>query len=137
MKKFSKDRLSELFALQTKFNNRVVPEGMKKYLQGRASQAERNKWLLRNARAIIHEAVELEDSCLWKWWSKDKDIDLQNIRVEIVDLWHFLLSITMFAGLDADELYRLYRKKLLINHRRQDKNYSKKTKDESDNLSVV
>ena len=131
------DRLSKLFALQAKFNDRVVPEGMKKYLRGRASQAERNKWLLRNARAIIHEAVELEDSCLWKWWSKDKDIDLQNIRVEIIDLWHFLLSITMFASLDADELYRLYKKKLLINHHRQDKGYSKKIKDESDNLSVV
>lgn len=137
MKKVSKDRLTELFDLQTEFNDRLIPRGMKHYLSGKAGSKDVNKWLLNNARAIIHEAVELEDSCFWKWWSKDKYIDLQNIRVEIVDLWHFLLSITMFAGLDADELYRLYKKKLLINHRRQDRGYSKKTKDESDNLAVI
>lgn len=128
MKKLSKDRLSEMFDLQTKFNDRLVPSGMKRYLSGKADPKDANKWLLNNTRAIIHEAVEVEEACLWKWWSRDKKIDWQNLRMEVVDLWHFLLSLTMFAGMDADKLYRLYLKKLKLNHRRLDGGYSKKNK---------
>ena len=48
-----------------------------------------NQWLLRYAKAMKEELRELHSDLRWKWWSKDA-IDLQNIRVELVDLLHFL-----------------------------------------------
>lgn len=117
------------------FNDRLILGGTKRFLKGSVSLAERNKWLLRNARAIIHEAVEVEEECLWKWWSKDKTIDLKHIQIEVVDLWHFLLSLTIISGLDAKKLFALYQKKLALNHKRQDGGYSKRNKQKfSDSL---
>ena len=39
-------------------------------------------------KAMKEELCELDDELLWKWWSKDK-IDMQNIRVELIDILHF------------------------------------------------
>ncbi|HYG78035.1 MAG TPA: dUTPase [Planctomycetota bacterium] len=95
-----------------------------------------NTWLRNYLKALQSEATEVEEELLWKWWSKDK-IDMQNIRVEIVDLMHFLTSLALVAGLTADEFHRLYTAKHRVNQERQEKGYSKDTKDESDNKSIV
>lgn len=95
-----------------------------------------NLWLRNYLTALKSEAVEIEEELLWKWWSKDQ-LDLQNIRVEIVDLMHFLTSMALVAGLSAEEFHRLYTKKHSVNRQRQDQGYSKATKDETDNKSVV
>ena len=121
-------QLEELFKLQKEFNDRVTRGGVDQFLNGNVSLQERNKWLLRNARAMIHEIIEVENECLWKWWTKDKDIDLKHIQVEIIDLWHFLLSLTMVSGMDAKQMFQLYKKKLALNHKRLDGGYSKKNK---------
>ncbi|MFL2555378.1 MAG: dUTP diphosphatase, partial [Gammaproteobacteria bacterium] len=44
-----------------------------------------NEWLVKYAKALKEELLELDDELLWKWWSKDK-IDMQNIRVELIDI---------------------------------------------------
>ena len=93
-------------------------------------------WLLHFARAIIHEAVELSDSCNWKWWSDDPPVDMQNARVEVVDLWHFLLSATIVAGMTPADLFEVYRQKWEVNRRRQGAGYSRATKDEAENRAI-
>ena len=85
---------------------------------------------------MIHEAVELEDSCAWKWWSDDEPIDLQNARVEVIDLWHFLISASMVVGLSAADMVGLYLQKHAVNKQRQDQGYSRATKSEDDNRSL-
>ena len=47
-----------------------------------------NEWLVNYSKAIKEELLELDDELLWKWWSKDK-IDMQNIRVELIDILHY------------------------------------------------
>jgi dimeric dUTPase (all-alpha-NTP-PPase superfamily) len=95
-----------------------------------------NQWLRNYLRALQSEATEVEQELLWKWWSKDK-IDLQNIRVEIVDLMHFLTSLALCSGLSADEFHRLYTAKHRVNQQRQENGYSKATKNEQDNKGIV
>lgn len=95
-----------------------------------------NRMLRNHLLALQAEGIELERELLWKWWSKDR-IDVQNIRVEIIDLMHFLVSLAQCAGLDAAEFHRLYTAKLKVNENRQEKNYSKATKDEADNKAIV
>lgn len=41
--------------------------------------------------AILAEVGELLDSNAYKWW-KNTPIDIENIKVEIVDIWHFLMA---------------------------------------------
>ena len=42
-------------------------------------------------RAVWVECAELLDHFGWKWW-KRQDADLDQVRLEIVDIWHFGLS---------------------------------------------
>jgi len=45
-------------------------------------------------RAIWTECAELIDYTNWKWW-KAEDISLQDIEMEIIDIWHFIMSELM------------------------------------------
>ena len=94
-----------------------------------------NQWLSRYARAMEAEIDELKADLLWKWWSKDT-IDLQNIRVELVDILHFLVSAMLCAGLSAEEAYDIYVKKHSVNVMRQETGYSQANKTEADNRSI-
>ena len=94
-----------------------------------------NEWLVNYSKAIKEELLELDDELLWKWWSKDK-IDMQNIRVELIDILHFLVSAMMCAGLSAEKVFDIYQQKHAINIKRQDKVYNKKVKTEDDNKGI-
>ena len=94
-----------------------------------------NEWLVNYSKAIKEELLELDDELLWKWWSKDK-IDMQNIRVELIDILHFLVSAMMCAGLSAEKVFDIYQQKHDINIKRQDTEYNKKIKTEDDNKEI-
>lgn len=145
------DKLRDIFELQSELNDGIFkkqamhgPDGKLLTMSAIRGALERgelgpnglpNLWLRNYLRALQGEAMELEQDLLWKWWSKDA-IDIQNIRVEIVDLMHFLTSLALTAGLTADEFHRLYTAKHRVNQERQEKGYSKATKDESDNKGI-
>lgn len=47
-------------------------------------------------RCIYMETAELIDSYPWKHWkSVEAQTDIENVRVELVDIWHFLLSLAL------------------------------------------
>lgn len=44
-------------------------------------------------RCIYLEAAELVESYPWKHWKNiDASVDRENIKVELVDIWHFIMS---------------------------------------------
>jgi dimeric dUTPase (all-alpha-NTP-PPase superfamily) len=88
------------------------------------------KWILNYCLAIRQEVAELTDSVPWKWWAKYQKYDEQNVRVEIVDILHFLISLAQVAGMSADDVFQAYRKKNEVNFKRQESGYQ--FKDESD-----
>lgn len=46
--------------------------------------------------AITMESAELLDSYPWKWWKNiNGEVDLPNVKIELVDIFHFSLSGTM------------------------------------------
>ena len=101
--------------------------------QGRDDEEQR-KWILNYVRAMQQELAELTDSVPWKWWAKYQEFDKQNARVEVVDLFHFLISLAQVLGMSADDVYDAYLKKNKVNHQRQDSGYSEK--DESDSRHI-
>lgn len=146
------DKLEAIFTLQSELNDRIFakqqikgPDGevltMAKIAQ--ALQREElgpnglpNQWLRNYLTALKAEADEVGEELLWKWWSKDR-IDLQNIRVEIVDLMHFLTSMALVAGLSAEDFHHLYTRKHEVNQQRQEQGYNKASKTEDDNKGIV
>jgi len=98
------------------------------------NEEDRTKWTLNYCRAMTQELAELTDSVPWKWWAKYQEFDLQNARVEVVDLFHFLISLAQVLGMDADEVYKIYLKKNEVNLQRQDSGYTEK--DESDTRHI-
>jgi len=122
------DKLEAIFALQAALNRRIGVDTATLDEEGQI------KWTLNYVRAMQQEMAELTDSVPWKWWAKYQKFDRQNARVEVVDLFHFLVSIAQTLGLSADDIYQAYLKKNQINHQRQDSGYVKK--DENDSKSV-
>ena len=122
------DKLEEIFSLQDELNSRigVVTQGL--------DDEEQRKWILNYVRAMQQELAELTDSVPWKWWAKYQEFDKQNARVEVVDLFHFLISLAQVLGMSADDIYDAYLKKNKVNHQRQDSGYSEK--DESDSRHI-
>jgi dimeric dUTPase (all-alpha-NTP-PPase superfamily) len=119
------DKLEAVFALQAALNRRI---GVDTAGLDEAAQA---KWILNYVRAMQQELAELTDSVPWKWWAKYQEFDRQNARVEVVDLFHFLVSIAQVLGMSAEDIYQAYVKKNQINHQRQDSGYVKKDADDS------
>ena len=52
-------------------------------------------------RAIWIESAELLDHYGWKWWKKQTP-DREQVVLELVDIWHFGLSILLLKGDDID-----------------------------------
>jgi dimeric dUTPase (all-alpha-NTP-PPase superfamily) len=122
------DKLEEIFRLQDQLNKRI---GMNAEA---LTEEEKVKWVLNYTRAMTQEIAELVDSVPWKWWAKYQNFDVQNARVEVVDLFHFLISIAQVLGMSPDDVYQAYVKKNQVNHERQDSGYT--AKDEADSKHI-
>lgn len=51
-------------------------------------------------RAIWVECAELMDHYGWKWW-KQQSPDLGQVKLELIDIWHFGLSLLLENNIDA------------------------------------
>ena len=78
--------LNEMFILQNKLN---CETNGNKWRHGYAKNNKKIDWY----RCIYMEGAEAIDSFPWKHW-KDvkKEIDIDNLKIEIVDIWHFIMS---------------------------------------------
>lgn len=122
------DKLDEIFQLQEALNKRIGVDTTT------LSEEEKVQWLLNYTRAMQQETAELIDSVPWKWWAKYQAFDEQNARVEVVDLFHFLISAAQVLGMTAEDVYEAYTKKNKVNHARQDSGYQ--VKDEADSKHI-
>ena len=63
-------------------------------------------------RAIWIEAGEMMDHIGYKWW-KHQSIDIAQVQLEVVDIWHFALSIYCEKGISAHQLVPIFKSNLL------------------------
>jgi dimeric dUTPase (all-alpha-NTP-PPase superfamily) len=122
------DKFDEIFRMQDALNRRI---GVALPPQG---EEEKAKWILNYTRAMQQEIAELVDSVPWKWWAKYQKFDEQNAKVEVVDLFHFLISLAQTLGMSAEDVFQAYVKKNQVNLQRQESGYVKK--DESDSRHI-
>jgi len=79
-------KLQTMFELQQKLNDNTNGTGWE---NGLTKQGKKIDW----QRCIYLEAAELVESYPWKHWKNiDAKVDRANIKVELVDIWHFVMS---------------------------------------------
>ena len=90
-------RILQMLELQQELNDATNGVGWE---QGTTKNGKKIDW----RRCIYLEAAELVDSYPWKHWKNiDASPDYANVKIEIVDIWHFVMS----------EALRLYKVKKL------------------------
>ena len=123
-----KDFLKSMFLLQAELNRRIGVDTTA------LPQEQKTEWVLNYCRAMQQEIAELTDSVPWKWWAKYQQFDMQNARVEVIDLFHFLISLAQTLDMSADDVFTLYRSKHRVNHQRQDSGYTEKNENDNKQL---
>jgi len=78
-----------MLELQDAMNSRINPEW----------RSAGNEWY----RAIWIECAEMLDHYGWKWW-KHQQPDMEQVILEIVDIWHFVLSDLLESGNDVEQI---------------------------------
>jgi len=80
------NRILQMLELQQELNDATNGENWEAGLTKNGKQID---W----RRCIYLEAAELVESYPWKHWKNiDASPDYENIKIEIVDIWHFVMS---------------------------------------------
>jgi dimeric dUTPase (all-alpha-NTP-PPase superfamily) len=108
----SMDKLDQIFAMQAQLDNRIIRE--------RNIEKSLDEWVIGLTLAMESEIDEIRREVNWKWWKNEKPIDIESLQGEIIDMWHFLVSLSQKVGLTAEDVYRVYCEKNAENHARQD-----------------
>lgn len=116
--------LQDIFEKQIELNKKIN----EKLYEEIKDPEVRRKWFLNFELALRQESAEAIDSLNWKWWKKDEE-DWDNIKIELVDMLHFWVSMCTVAGLSSKEVVELYFKKNKLNHKRQNEGYKEGTYD--------
>ncbi len=77
MNTLNESALMQMLELQDKMNKKIDPQ-----------------WLMKKQpflRAVLVESIEALEHFGWKWW-KQQIPDTVQLRIELIDIWHFLLS---------------------------------------------
>ncbi len=79
-----KDKILKMFLLQEELNRKINENWRDIRTKEDFSRAT---WI---------ECAELVDSLPWKWWKK-METDIDNVKIEIVDIYHFIMSYTLLG----------------------------------------
>ncbi|WP_319379796.1 dUTP diphosphatase [Thiomicrorhabdus sp.] len=83
------DSINEMLHMQSQLNVATNGENWRSGMTGLGKTID---W----RRCIYMETAELIDSYPWKHWkSVEAPIDEENVRIELVDIWHFILSLLL------------------------------------------
>ena len=134
--------LKQLFEWQAELNKRTGFDA--KALRENFDPQLAGEWINNYLAAMSSEVEELRNCTFWKHWCAEAQAghrfkldDLQNARVEVIDMLFFWISLAQCVGLDADDVFRLYQQKLKVNHDRQANGYAMQAKTEQDNRSIL
>ncbi|OLF86374.1 dUTPase [Bacillus paralicheniformis] len=107
-----KDKLNEIFEMQVALDSRIISE--------RSIDKTTDEWVVGITLAMESEIDEIRREVNWKWWKNPKEIDREALQGEVIDMWHFLLSLSRIVGLTPESIYDVYMAKNAENHARQD-----------------
>ena len=102
------EQLSTALSIAQKQINQML--SMQDAMNSRVSETWRDndyEWY----RAIWVECAEMLDHHGWKWW-KHQEIDIAQVQLELVDIFHFGLSLRLMTGNSVEQISRTLAKEL-------------------------
>lgn len=126
MEILNKDKLEYLFKQQ---------EDLQEFLGNRFSDIRDNpidwqKYMNMMALAMIDETCEMLRETAYKnpnyirfGWKTRQMINWSKMQGEIIDMWHFMINLSLAAGFDADSIIQGYNSKHEQNKNRKMKDY--------------
>lgn len=117
------DKLENLFNLQinlqTRFKNLPILDNKRK-----------QQFININILACLDELSEALRETAWKnpeyidcGWKRTQGFNEEKFQEELVDLWHFVINLTLASGMSANNLHDRFITKNKVNHIRQDEGY--------------
>lgn len=106
------DKLDIIFGLQKELDNKIIEE--------RKIDFDFDTWVQKEILAIMSELTEILEETNFKWWKNSREINRTALKEEIIDVFHFLISLCIKAGISPQDLYDAYINKNKENHLRQD-----------------
>ena len=109
--------LEEMFDLQKRFGGRFV-DFDKLTVKGREI------WTKEFAVCCMDELSEVLNWTNFKHWKKPVyPVNELELKYELVDLWHFVISLMLVWKMSPEELFSMYIAKNRENHNRQKRGY--------------
>jgi dimeric dUTPase (all-alpha-NTP-PPase superfamily) len=107
------DKLDELFERQIKFQIKCGTNPNEFNIQNYKDQT----------LALIAEVFEALKETAWKPWKKQQQNNIEKIQEELIDVWHFLINLSLLVGMDSNSLFDKFCEKNRENFKRQDEGY--------------
>ena len=105
------DKLEKIFEMQKLLDDDIAAR--------RNLDFTTEEWMQKEVLAMLSELSEVLDEVNFKWWKNKKPLDTDALRGELVDILHFIVSMCIRSGMDADELFARYIEKNKENFDRQ------------------
>ena len=117
------DKLDNLFNLQEKFQKRLGNLPFE-------SLHDRQYFINLMTLACTDELLEALRNTSWKnpdviayGWKRTQQYQEKEFKEELIDVWHFLINLSLAADLTSQELYDSFIIKNKENNKRQDEQY--------------
>lgn len=107
------DKLDIIFEEQRKLDQEIID-------LRHLDVSNKGEWIQKKTLAVLSELAELLDEVNFKWWKNPKELEVDKIQEEIVDIVHFVVSMCLTSGMSSEDLYSIYIKKNQENHNRQE-----------------
>lgn len=117
-RKSQEDSLKAMFEKQKKLQMEIFSNEIKR---GEVNYPQ----LVYTVTALIAEIGEvLQADKNWKNWKKQKsEVDRDALLDELVDVWHFVVNMSLYLGFDFEDVANGFKKKNEVNFKRQKEGY--------------
>ena len=110
------DPLTQMFLMQLKFQQDTKQDIFSQQYYSNMTQA------------LVDETMEALRETNWKPWKRSygQPLDAQQVKCrkeELVDCWHFLINLSLAAGMSADDVHQAFLAKHKVNQDRQKQGY--------------
>lgn len=101
------DKLEDLFERQKELQKYFGNNDLENF-----TEEEKQQYTKDNILGLLDETHEVLRETNWKHWRKTKKpINEENLKEEIVDVFHFFINLCIVWGFSAEEIYEAYLKK--------------------------
>ena len=113
MQDLTKDKLFQMFEKQVQLQKKLGNENI----------IRNQQFININILAAIDELMESIRETPWKPWKKEQTFNSENFKNELIDVWHFIINLSLSAGMSSEEVYKRFIIKNKINKKRKQEGY--------------